>query len=98
MVQQFISEIFKHTDAIYEIATKNNFYIIEENLGEQIAGYLNCSYGNKLIHVNSEMPSCHKKFVIASFLYEKPNKRTHNDSISFISMHNLHNLAQQQVS
>ena len=66
-IYHFTSKFFTK-DTIYESAAKQCVYIIEENLGEQIAGYYNNTFGEKLIHVNSTIPSYYKNFVIAYFL------------------------------
>ena len=71
---------------MYKIAAENNIYIIEENLGNQIAGYYNNTFGEKLIHVNSEIPRYYKKFVIAYFLPKNTNKCTSTEEISCLSM------------
>lgn len=94
--RQFISKIFTHPNAAYELAAENNIHIVEENLGEQIAGYFNHAYGQKLMHINSEIPSYYKKFVIAYFLYYFPNKCTQNEQISLLTtahLAHLHTLA-----
>ena len=67
----------------------NDTYIIEENLGNQIAGYCNHTNGQKLIHVNSEIPRYCKKIVIAYFLPTYTNKCTHTEEISFLMMKDL---------
>lgn len=90
--RQFISKIFIHPNAAYELAAENNIHIVEENLGEQIAGYFIHAYGEKLIHINSEMTSYYKKFVIAYFLRYYPNKCTQNEQISLLMISHLAHL------
>jgi len=97
------------TQDIFKIAAENNMYIVEENLGNQIAGYYN-TIGEKLIHVNSEIPRYCKNIVIAYFLLNNTNKCTQTDGICFLmiktlqkfkelpqimnyNLHKLHNLA-----
>lgn len=95
-VRHFISKIFTHPNAAYDLAAENNIHIVEENLGEQIAGYFIHAYGEKLIHVNSEIPSYCKTFVIAYFLRYYPNKRAQNEQISLLTnehLAHLHTLA-----
>lgn len=98
--RQFISKIFTHPNAAYELAAENNIHIVEENLGEQIAGYFIHAYGEKLIHVNSEIQSYCKTFVIAYFLRYYPNKRTQNEQISLLAtkhLAHLHTLAHKKA-
>ena len=71
---------------VYSLAAKNNIYIVEENLGNQIAGYSNNTFGEKLIHVNSKIPSYCKEFVIAYFLPQDTNKCTQNDNLSILTI------------
>jgi len=89
-MRKFISNIFGGQD-LYELAAKNNIHIIEENLGNQIAGYYNNTFGEKLIHVNSEIPSYCKTLVIAYFLPKDANKCTDISYIDFLTMERLLN-------
>lgn len=79
---------------VYEIAKERDALVIEENLGNQVAGYYNTTNDKKLIHVNSEIPSYCKNFVIAYFLRYFPNKCTENTDFVFLSMNHLAQLAQ----
>lgn len=72
-----------------QFISEHNIHIIEENLGNQIAGYLNHTFGEKLIHVNSEIPSYYKKVVIAYFLPMNTNKYTDVSFIKFLTMKRL---------
>ena len=78
----------------YKIAKERDALVIEENLGKQIAGYYNTTNDKKLIHVNSEIPSYCKDFVIAYFLRYFPNKCTENTDFVFLTMKKLAQLAQ----
>lgn len=75
-----------------QFISEKNFYIIEENLGKHIAGYYHHTNGQKLIHVNSEIPRYYKELVIAYFLPKNTNICTQGDELSFLSMKNLQNM------
>ena len=84
---QFMPKILR--SGVFEVAAENNIHIIEENLGNQIAGYYNITHGEKLIHVNSEIPRYYKEIVIAYFLPKNTNKCTQEDSILFLTMNKI---------
>jgi len=69
-----------------QVISEQNVHIVEENLGNQIAGYLNHTFEEKLIHVNSEIPSYYKDFVIAYFL---PLNSADVSSIKFLTIERL---------
>lgn len=78
-----------HSRNPYTIAKQLGIIVLEEELGS-INGYYNEVMGYKFIHVNSELPDYHKRFVVA---HELGHALLHpNFNYCFLKNHTLLNI------